>query len=473
MSNASRLRRISQQLVWIAAVPITCLAVAPVFAQFELPQIDPFGGEEQEGSFDLKRLQRQGVAGLTEVLDEMLPDTAEPKKLGVPEATVHELVRQLGDDSYRVREAAMRKLSEIGDGARPILIKATKDANAEISWRATRVLRGWEGQKYAEKAHLMGSFARYCSALHDQARLDELARRTKLALDHGLWGESRGPVLQQCMMTLLRTERSDFVDLLKPYLKHQDLQIAMLVTEAAAQTAGGQGRSVSPLFLAALQSERDDVVAVAINYTMGGLAAGEKNKEVERALLAILGGKNENLKFQAAYPLWRQFKHAPAYDFILEQVTSGDMGRRYNALSWLQAEQHMQKTPEAKLVKAVAPLLRDNDQNTRMMAANTLATYKGEEVVRLLLPLLKTKKEEMHVGAQVASQLLQQPDKKMLRRVVNEELEKKPEKMEPKDLDALQKALKSFLKQIDQHEAELKTQQGQDPFGAPAVPAPQ
>ena len=226
----------------LAILPVVGLGVAPVQAQFELPMADPFGGEEQpEGSFDVKRLQCQGVAGLTEVLDEMLPDTAEPKKLAVPEATVQQLLTQLGDDSYRVREAAMRRLSEIGDGARPLLVKAAKDPNAEISWRATRVLRGWEGRKYAEKAHLVGSFAQYLSGVRDESRLDELARRTKLALDHGLWGDSRGQVLQQCMHAMLRSEGSAFVDLLEPYLKHQDVQIAMLVTEAAAQNVRARG----------------------------------------------------------------------------------------------------------------------------------------------------------------------------------------------------------------------------------------
>ena len=197
---------------------------------------------------------------------------------------------------------------------------------------------------------------------------------------------------------------------------------------------------------------------MAINYTMGGMIGGSKNKEVQQALLGIFNGKNDGLKFQAAYPLWRQFKHAPAYEFVLEQVGSGDLGRRYNALSWLQSESPFQKAPDPKLVKAIAPLLKDADQSTRMMAASTLGTYKGEEVVRLLLPLLKTKKEEMHVGAQVASQLLQQPDKKMLRRVVNEEVGK-----DCHELDS-QKPFKDFLKQLDQHEAELKTGQPQDPF---------
>jgi hypothetical protein len=64
---------------------------------------------------------------------------------------VRALVKQLGDDSFEVREKATQGLIDLGDAALPELRRATKDGDAEVAARARRCLdriaevRGPEG----------------------------------------------------------------------------------------------------------------------------------------------------------------------------------------------------------------------------------------------------------------------------------------------------------------------------------------
>jgi len=64
----------------------------------------------------------------------------------------------------------------------------------------------------------------------------------------------------------------------------------------------------------------------------------------------------------------------------------------------------------------VAPLLKDEDDNTRRMAALALSTYDGEEVVRSLIPLLADKYSI--IPQELSGRLLEQSDKDMLRRLL-------------------------------------------------------
>src|SRR5439155_24686324 len=54
---------------------------------------------------------------------------------------IQALVRQLGDDSFDVREKASAGLVALGNGARPFLEKALGDPDLEVSRRAQDCLR--------------------------------------------------------------------------------------------------------------------------------------------------------------------------------------------------------------------------------------------------------------------------------------------------------------------------------------------
>jgi hypothetical protein len=51
-----------------------------------------------------------------------------------------ELVRQLGDDSFQVRQRAMRELAKLGVPAKQALLDGLKQSDAEVRWRCRHVL---------------------------------------------------------------------------------------------------------------------------------------------------------------------------------------------------------------------------------------------------------------------------------------------------------------------------------------------
>src|SRR5438270_10869863 len=56
-------------------------------------------------------------------------------------AGVDDLVRDLGSDDFKKREAATQALSEAGPDAVPALEKAAKDKDPEVRWRAEKALQ--------------------------------------------------------------------------------------------------------------------------------------------------------------------------------------------------------------------------------------------------------------------------------------------------------------------------------------------
>lgn len=397
--------------------------------------------------FDAGQLERRGMEGLCEILDELLPDTAAPPVLRTPTAQVNELISQLGNDQFRVRQSAMERLRDLGEGARPLLMRAAKSDNAEISWRAVRILRAWDARKYADKPQHMEAYSAYCRLLRDESRLKELLRRTTQALEHGLWGETRQQVLVHSAAALLRADKEEYAAPLRPFLDRGDLQIAMLILEAAgdavqnATPASFERSQAMDLIVRAIGSPREELAIVAINHA-GYLIERSRSADspLRKALQAAFEGTNEAVRFQAACVLVQRCKSEAARDFVLGQLQAGDVSRKYAALSMLQSQPPHKAEPDRKLLDALQPLLNDADMNSRMMAVNVLSTYAGPEVVRRLLPLLGEKKEG-HIAMHVAQQLRQQPDKKLLRAEIQAVLEDPSKK-------SLHAELRSFLKQM-------------------------
>lgn len=403
--------------------------------------------ETDSKQFDAGQLERRGLEGLREILDELLPDTAAPPVLRVPVSQVNDLIAQLGDDQFRVRQTAMERLRDIGEGARPLLLRAAKSDNAEVSWRAVRVLRAWDARKYADKPQHLEAFSAYCRLLRDDLRLKELLRRTTQAMEHGLWGETRQQILVHSTAALLRADKEEYSAPLRPFLDRGDLQIALLILEAAgdavqsADAASFDRSQAMNLIVRAIGSSREEVAAVAINHA-GYLIERSRGSDspLRRALQDAFEGPSESVRFQAACVLMQRCKSEAARDFVLGQLQGGDLSRKYAALNMLQSQPPHKAEPDRKLLAALQPLLNDADMNTKMMAANVLGSYAGPEVVRRLVPLLGEKKER-HIATHVAQQLRQQPDKKMLRSEIKAILEDQSRK-------SLHAELQSFLKQL-------------------------
>ena len=84
---------------------------------------------------------------------------AEGEPVAVDPAEVSALIRQLGDEDFNQREAAVEKLVDLGEGVRAAVEAATKSEDPEIAARARMVLRGL-ALKETDKAtvHIVGLY---------------------------------------------------------------------------------------------------------------------------------------------------------------------------------------------------------------------------------------------------------------------------------------------------------------------------
>src|SRR5437762_2872147 len=72
-----------------------------------------------------------------------------PIRLGA-EAEVNRVIKQLGDDDFDKREAATKRLEEIGEPALDALHKATTSEDAEVRRRAEDIVAVVEDRLYPE-----------------------------------------------------------------------------------------------------------------------------------------------------------------------------------------------------------------------------------------------------------------------------------------------------------------------------------
>lgn len=356
-------------------------------------------------------LRALGRPGLSAVLDHLLPDTAEPESTRAARETVARLIAQLGHDDFRVREAATAALTEFGPLAKPALLEATRNADAEISWRAVRILKKWNTVQGRDERKLVDAFAVYLHQLNDADCFQELARRVKLALDGTAPDGARHQLLSHCLMAIGRSGRDEYSDVLKPLLKHENVYVAGLVTEMVGSAAD----NFPPLLLDALRSDREKVVTAAIKC-VPNCRREPRRAEVRRLLLSLFEGDNEPLKFQACLPLTQGFNHPQAAEYLLAQAGSKDPQRRARAIAWIGDPSNRGRPASPELLKTLRPLLESKDYKIRREAMRALAVYSGENVVHALLPLLNDPKAV--IATEVSFRLLQQDDKQMLRRLL-------------------------------------------------------
>jgi hypothetical protein len=76
-------------------------------------------------------------------VEALLTEAAPGQAATAPDAS--ELIKQLGDDSFDVREKATRKLAEMGRAILPQLTKAAASSDAEVSARAKKLIEGMQG----------------------------------------------------------------------------------------------------------------------------------------------------------------------------------------------------------------------------------------------------------------------------------------------------------------------------------------
>jgi len=379
---------------------------------------------QQGAQFSADELHQMGLEGLRMLLDWLFPETAKPQTMQPPSKLVLELISQLGDDSFRLRDEAAEKLYQLGSAAHAALLNATQSDDAEVRWRATRILRRWQIEREQDMGRYGPALAVYLSAIKDKQRLDELVARVRMVLEHcnGPPIGGKATVIAQCLNALMAPENEAFAAQLKPLLEHRSPQVAVYLINMVA-SYGSRHQHCPPLLLDALDSARPEVLSAAIGAA-GHLPLGNRSEEVRQRLRRLFQGQEETIKFQASRVLWARFDDREALDHILAQVNrSGneDVGRRYEAISLLRDTRNRDKKLDAETVKKFLDLMDPKDQNLRLMVAETLSWYGGEEVIRALIPMMADTYQPI---AQMARRkLLEHSDKQMVRRLLAAALE--------------------------------------------------
>jgi len=365
----------------------------------------------QQNAFRPERLHALGLDGLRAVLDEVLPETAEPAELTANSDEIAKRIEQLGDANYQTRRAATEKLVRLGRAVEPQLVEAARRPDPEISWRARRILRHWEKRQTEDKSRYLPALAVYAAGIDDEPRLREILRRTQLALKSGLRESSRQQVLRQCIVPLARAGKDEYLEPFVPLLKDADVQVAVLVVGAVGE--GSRGGRFPDLLVEALRSDRPEVATAAV-YQVRASTDESRREELEPLLLETFRRSNDALKLQAATVLLHKYDSAEGRDYLLERAEGADRNARYQALSALATTDNSGKEIDKRVLEVLRRQIRSKESTTRRLAARALARYRGDEVLTSLVPLLAD--EQRSTAAYVRQMLLGYPDKEALRK---------------------------------------------------------
>lgn len=375
------------------------------------------GMANRGSSYEPAELHALGADGLAAVIDHLLPDTAPPPKPvtpGLPEAEVRLLIARLDAEEFSAREAATDVLILKARGSRPLIDEAARSQSLEVRMRAERVLASWE-PRYAERlnAYLSG-FWTYLEGISDSERLTLLAHRTLRAFDQGMPEGDRLHLMRLCIAGVAHGRDDASCDVFRPLIRHEDIQIATLVTETVGAYKTDP-RFVPQLLVDALVSERGPVVEAGLRFVTDCQDA-KRRSQIRAALQTIFNHGPEHLKFQACLPLTRDFRETDAWLYVIDQTVSPDANRVRTALNWIGDTKNCGHPPNARLWQRLSELLASNRADSRRAAVQVLGTFAGNEVAQWLIEVLAD--SDTSVVRQAEAALATQPDRALVQRLV-------------------------------------------------------
>jgi HEAT repeat protein len=428
---------------FVAALALCCLA--PLQAEERPIRVDSLLAEMQErgAQFPVEKLVRAGPETFGAVFDWLFPETAEVKELDLPDEFVGELIDGLGSENYQTREAATRRLRDLGPGAQRAVMRAVRSHDPEVSWRAVRVLRSWEDERRDDMSRFVPAMT-VCLANVDQpSQLEEIARRTRAMLDLGLPAGGKQQILREMIVALCRTRDDRYLNDLRPLLEHTNSRVSTFVVQsisagiarlggtmisstsrvvAVNRTLATTGDNDSPpylprLLLEALDSKRSDVQLAAVSAVPRRIP-DELRDELRQRLTALRESDNATIKLRVCRPLIALYDDEGALDYVLEQaLDANNRSRQFEAIGLLVSPEPPSKPIPKKMLETMQTLLKQTSlAHGRATVVSVLGGYAGEDIIAALVPLLVDNYQPVQ---QIAAQrLTQQPDKKALRKAL-------------------------------------------------------
>lgn len=399
----------------------TALTVAAPSFQSELDKMATDGAD-----FDPTLLVEGGTDGLKAVLDRLLP--AKPP---CPEFDEEQLVRLLQSDSRDDRAKGMRwvrQAVEAGDyeylEIAHYAILSENDA-ATIQQRdeeLKQIVKPIFDADQAISVHIP-AFKKYVESVKKRELVAVLTDRVVSSLESNYIGlPAREQILKHSVVAIARSREKQQLHRLAAFYNVEDRtdsststgsvcrgRTADWLIELAASGGNngfGQTSDLDPLLVAGLSSNSEDVVSEAMT-SVTGIHDASLLPETRESLFKIFDGKNDELKFQACFPLMYMFADAKAVEYLIEQATSDDKERRRNAIRWLSDSCNWGKTPSPELLEVLSKSSRSEDVEIRQATCGALGTYGGEETTCLLINILDDRDAE--VAKRAGHELLSTP----------------------------------------------------------------
>jgi HEAT repeat protein len=369
----------------------------------------------QRNGFNPQEIHDLGVPGLEALLNRLLPDTVPAPPPQATEKEILDLIKQLGNEKFDVREAATQKLLALGRAHRPLLLKAGAHPDAEVRQRIKSILDEWAPGPAPDLTRHIEAFWAYSERpIKNKDCVFLLAQRTAAALENGIEAGPRRTFLEYALRAISRNGDDKAFDQFRPLLKHTDANVGVM---AVHNLAGYRANNhFFPRFLVeALASDREPILVEAIDWAPNCWDRKQAD-EVERLVRQAFTKGNENVKFRASFAMMHSYHDEDAYAYVLQQTRSKDAGRAHTAIYWIAdpCNQRRKATPE--LLKNLTPHLSSPNNELRRAAGYALGVYLGEKVIEHLIPLLGDKQEI--IVNETSNALLGHPDKAEVRRVL-------------------------------------------------------
>ena len=403
----SRLKDPSEAVRIAAASSLICSWIRQVPVGRAHVELERAGWHVRRVEVAVRRILDAGIEGLGGLL-EALGDQPLPDSTRIDEA-LKLAARGLGRSaSVDETKRAIAAIFSLGPAVKPQLQALATDVEGVRFW-IDRLVPIWERRWFQDcECVLMQEMGK----IQDPDKIDFMVRRALKLLERTRRHEDLTKLHSILFVSIGRAADDRALIPLLAALDHPDPEVAAWVVE----TFGGQGsvRYAAPNFmLRSRESERPAVLRAAFRRTSGvdSLAYLEK-------LRKIFSGGDENLKFQACFNLMHDFGDADAVQYLIDQIASENRERSDCALGWLGDSSNRQKDPPKRLMDEVRPRLKSPDAQARRRAVDALRPYKGEVILRALVPMLSDPVEIIRTT--VEHRLLEEWDRDRVRRVLSE-----------------------------------------------------
>lgn len=213
------------------------------------------------------------------------------KKKPDGKAEIVSLIEKLGAEKYEDREAAFEALEKVGDAARPHLKKALDNEDAEIRWRASRLLAALDGRivvqledapPATEKKRDMGVF-------RDRLKeLKELPGFEQRPLDNDFFKQNdeffEGPFGEIFKELLGESASQPFRMFGRPGFPDKGFPDMEMLMKQLGQTDGGLDISISGQAMSYRMTQQDD----------NGTTTYELDVDKDGKVTAVVTSKDEN-----------------------------------------------------------------------------------------------------------------------------------------------------------------------------------